>query len=88
MPPVRIYDAVSPQYFDSLQAGYNAAIDGDLLQLRDGILIGSLTADRTVAVTIRGGYDATYSAGSLFTFLQGVMLLQQGTVKVENVILR
>lgn len=88
MPPVRIFDPVTPRYFTTLQAAYNAASDGDLLQLRDGVLVGDFTASSAIAVTIRGGYDATYSQNSLETELQGAVLLQQGTVKMNSLKLR
>jgi hypothetical protein len=92
MPPVRIFDAVTPRYFDTLQAAYNAAADGDVIQLRDGTLVGDLLADRPVSVTVKGGFDATYSDNSLDTKLQGIVTLrqgevtlQQGTVRMERV---
>jgi len=84
-PPVRILDAVTPRYFDTLQAAYNAAADGDVIQLRDGTLVGDLLANLPVSVTVKGGFDATYSDNSLDTKLQGVVTLQQGTVRVEKV---
>jgi titin len=87
-PPVRIYDAAAPRYFDTLQAAYNAAAEGDIIQLRDGILIGDFTANRAIAVTISGGYDAVYSGSSLDTKLQGIVLLQLGTVRMEKVMVR
>jgi hypothetical protein len=85
MPPVRIFDAVTPRYFDSLQTAYNAAAVGDVIQLRDGTLVGDLLASRPVSVIIRGGFDATYSGNDPDTKLQGRVTLQQGTVKMEKV---
>jgi titin len=85
MPPVRIYDAVSPRYFDTLQAAYNAASTGDVIQLRDGSLPGDLLADRAVIISVKGGFDATYSANSLDTLLQGIVRVQQGSVRMERI---
>lgn len=87
-PPVRIFNAVTPLPFDSLQAAYNAANDGDLVQLREGALIGDLTADRPISISIVGGYDAAYTQVSLDTQLQGILTLKQGTVRIQNVKLK
>lgn len=84
----RIFDAVAPQEFDSLQAAYDAAKDGDLLQLRSGLLVGNVVADRPVAVTVRGGYDAAYGSATQDTQLQGTLKIRQGTVRLENVMLK
>jgi hypothetical protein len=85
MPPARIFDTVAPRYFTTLQAAYNAASDGDVIQLRDGTLVGGFLADRFIRVTIKGGYNASYLTGNQDSRLQGVVLLRQGTVRMEKV---
>jgi hypothetical protein len=85
MPPVRIFDAEAPRYFETLQAAYDAAADGEVIQLRDGSIVGNLVADRPVSVTVKGGFDATYSGNVLDTQLLGRVTLQQGTVRIERV---
>jgi len=83
--PVRIFDAVLPRYFDTLQEAYAAAGDGEIIQVTDGILAGGLVANRSVGVSIIGGYDASYSANTLDTLLQGVVRVQQGSVRMEKI---
>jgi hypothetical protein len=85
MPPVRIFDTVAPRYFETLQAAYDAATDGDAIQLHSGMLVGDLLANSPVSVTVKGGYDASYSGNDLDTQLQGRVTLQQGTVRMEKV---
>ncbi len=83
--PVRIFDAVLPRYFDTLQEAYTAVGDGETIQVTDRILAGGLVANRPVGVSIVGGYDAGYSANTLDTMLQGVVRIQQGSVRMEKV---
>lgn len=85
MPPVRIFDAIAPRYFSTLQSAYNAAFSGDFIQLRDGILVGDLVANRPVDIVVSGGFAAGYSTNSLSTKLQGSVLLRQGMVRMEKI---
>lgn len=83
---VRIARA-TPLYFSSLQAAYNAAISGDLIQSQAIHFTENLTINRNINVTFDGGYDAgfttnignkTYIKGQLTTTTSG------GTVTFKN----
>jgi titin len=83
--PVRIFDLVLPRYFDTLQEAYTVANDGEIIQLTDGIRAGGLVANRSVGVHIVGGFDASYSANTRDTVLQGIVRVQQGSVRMEKI---
>jgi hypothetical protein len=48
----------------------------------------ALSANRPIGITLKGGYDASFSSNILETVLQGTVLLQQGTVVMERIKLR
>jgi hypothetical protein len=74
--------------YATLQDAYNAAKSGDVIMLREGAQGGSLTADRGIDISIRGGYDAAYASNVSRTSLQGQISLQRGSVRMERLTLR
>jgi len=75
--------------YATLQDAYNAANTGDVIKLMEGTQGGGLKADRSIAVTIKGGYDAAFTPANITqTTLLGGMLLQQGTIRMERLNLR
>lgn len=81
--PVRLARA-TPVYYSSLQAAYNAAADGDVIQAQNHLLQESLNANRNISVTIDGGYDCTYGSNPDSTILMGSATLSSGTVTMKN----
>jgi hypothetical protein len=78
--------APAPQ--PTLQDAYDAAAASEVIQLKEGTLIGSLVAKRPVDVTVKGGYDAAYTSNTTDTTIQGTVLLRAGTLRMEKVNLR
>jgi hypothetical protein len=62
LPPVR--NARTGATYASLQAAYNAAVDGDTIQAQAVDISGNLTVDRDISITLWGGYTCDYSAYS------------------------
>ena len=87
LPPVRL-NRTTPLYYSTLQEAYNAAISGDVIQLKEGTLAGSLNTSRAIAVSLKGGYNASYSAVSSSTLLQGTVTLGLGSVVLDRVNIR
>lgn len=81
-PPVRISDS-----FDTLQEAYNAAAEGDTIQIQSLILSENpeLTINKTV--TLEGGYDCDYISSTGNTTIYGTMTISGGTVTIGNFIL-
>jgi hypothetical protein len=86
-PPVRI-DGTLPIAYQTVQAAYDAAQNNAVIQMREGTLNGTFTADRSVKVTVRGGYNETYTSTTAMTVMGSPLLLQGGEVTVENVVVR
>jgi len=74
--------------YATLQAAYNAALTGAVIQMKEGVLTGSLIAGSAKAVTVKGGYSADYSVVSSETVLDGQILLRSGSVKMQKVKLK
>ncbi|HDH13468.1 MAG TPA: choice-of-anchor D domain-containing protein [Nitrospirae bacterium] len=81
--PVRIEGAI-PVYYSTLQAAYNAAVDGDIIQSRDITFTEDLNINRSISVTFKGGYDCDYTTITGLTTLNGTLTISDGTVTFEN----
>jgi hypothetical protein len=80
---VRIAGA-TPVYYQSLQAAYDAAQNGDTIQSRAGTMVENLAVNRSVTVTMEGGYDCEYTAKTGKTILAGNMDVTGGTIAVGD----
>ncbi|OGU12053.1 MAG: hypothetical protein A2075_18620 [Geobacteraceae bacterium GWC2_58_44] len=87
LPRARIA-GTTPAYYFTLQAAYNAATDGAVIQLLEGSFTETLTANRPIRVTVKGGYKAGYGAVSSETVLQRQIVLRAGTVRMEKVFVK
>jgi hypothetical protein len=88
-PPVRIV-RTTPVYFSTLQEAYDAAVDGDLVQVKGIVLTGNLNISRNISVTIEGGYTDDYgSSTGGSTSLRGLLQIRSwgGTLTIKNFIL-
>jgi hypothetical protein len=82
VPPVRI--GTTP--YQDLQTAYGEAQDNAVIEMLAGILPGSLDASRPIDITIKGGFDTTYTTNSGITVIQGVgFTLWNGSITVEQV---
>ena len=85
--PVRIAGA-SPTYYSTLQAAYDAAVNGNTIESQAIRFIGNLSANRNISITLEGGYDCIYTGNNLSeTLLKGMITTGSGTVTIENFIL-
>jgi hypothetical protein len=74
--------------YPTLQDAYDHADNGAVIQMKEGVCSGSLTADRAVVVTVKGGYDAGYGSAAGETVIDGKILLRGAAVRCERVKLR
>jgi hypothetical protein len=78
---------VGGAYYSSLQAAYNAATNGSVIQTRAGTLIENVSINRNISVTLQGGYDCAYTTNSgNVTSLRGQMrtFAGGGTITITN----
>jgi hypothetical protein len=82
--PVRIPAAV-PAYFESIQEGYQAAMDGDTLEMLGRMFYEDLMFDLGIAVFLRSGYRCDYSPNAKgVTTARGRMTIAGGCVVLER----
>ena len=58
-------------YFSTLQAAYNTAANGDIIQMKVTTINQALNFNRDINVTFTGGYNSDYSSITGLTTLQG-----------------
>ena len=75
-------------YYDAIGIGYSAVADGGMLQMQASGFTENLGFNRGVAVTLKGGYNCGFSANSGWTTLSGSMTVVDGSVAIENLIIK
>jgi hypothetical protein len=78
----------TPAYYDTLQAAYDAAVDGDTIQSQAVNLTGSLNINRPIAVILEGGYDDAYATRTGVTGLKGALNISSGSAAIRNMVLQ
>ncbi len=82
--PVMIAGA-TPRYYSSIQAAYNAAVNGDVIEIQAAVLTGDVNINRNISVTLRGGYDCNFSAYVQNTVINGVLILDGGSFIADGI---
>jgi hypothetical protein len=75
-------------YATMLDAYSAAASSGSVIMLKEGdpgSALGTLNANAEKSVTLRGGYNAAYTATSGSTVILGPLVMRSGTVIFDNV---
>lgn len=70
--------------YSTLQQAYDAAASGNVILLQEGTPGVTLTAGGNKTVTLQGGYNASYTAQPGMTFINGPLVIDQGTLIVDN----
>ncbi len=82
--PVRIARA-NPLYYSSIQSAYNAAADGDVIQIQGTNITGDVDVNRNISVTFEGGYDCNFSAYVQNTVISGMLILDGGSFIADGI---
>jgi PKD repeat protein len=85
--PVRITGTI-PSYYSTLQAAYDAAIDGDIIQSLGFDFAENLSINRNISIDLQGGYDCNYASAATNTTLKGMITTTSGTLTIKNFILQ
>ncbi|MBI5099170.1 MAG: S8 family serine peptidase [Nitrospirae bacterium] len=79
---------ITPAYFSSLQAAYNAAVEGETIQSQALNFTEDLNININKSVTVEGGYNCDYSTVIGMTRLTGLMTTSYGTITIGNLELK
>lgn len=83
--PLRIAGS-PPAYYASVAQAFAAADNNDVIQMQATLYGGPLTFENTgVSVTLKGGYNTTYSDNTGQTFVGSPFTFKQGTVIVDSI---
>ncbi len=89
--PIHVSGVAIPYYapYLSLQAAYDAASDGDIIQVIAVPFFENLFVDRDIFLTLECGYDGSFSSnfGDTKTTLIGDMTISEGTLTLENLVI-
>jgi len=82
-PPANIVG--SSTSYSLLQSAYDAAQDTDTIQSREWTFTEDFNVNRSISVTLEGGYDCLHSTNSGMTTIEGDMTVSDGTIlNIEN----
>jgi chitobiase/beta-hexosaminidase-like protein/fibronectin type III domain protein/NHL repeat-containing protein len=74
----------SPQVYGLLQAAYNNAVTGAVLQAKGMSFAENLTTGISKSLTLAGGFDSNFSNQNGYTVLQGVLTVGLGSLVVDH----
>ena len=76
---------INGKFYQNLQAAYNTAVSGDIIELSAAYATGTLNANLLKNVTISGGFDNTFTNATGFTVINSIVKLSNGTVTLKNI---
>ncbi len=87
IPPGNVRIAgTTPVYHATLSEAYQAAKNGDIIEIRAAVLAEDFIADRAVTVILSGGRDSLFNpVPGDFSSLQGTVSLRNGTVIMQDI---
>lgn len=74
------------QVYPSIQAAYDA-MGSETLQLQALTFTGGLLLDHDLRVALAGGYASDFTLNSLYSVIEGPLIISAGTVTVERLII-
>ncbi|MBT0663846.1 putative Ig domain-containing protein [Geobacter pelophilus] len=74
--------------YSSLQEAFNNVPNNGTIQAMATTFIENVVLNRLVAITLKGGYEPTYTSNGGVTVLQGTLTVQRGSLSIENVAIR
>jgi hypothetical protein len=88
-PPVLVNNT-QLSYFDTIQGVYDdpaKVADGDTVLLQEQVYGEDLLLNRDITVTLKGGYDCDYNEPPVSFSTIKSMIISNGTVVIENIVL-
>jgi YD repeat-containing protein len=76
-----------PVYYPTIQAAYDDAADGDVIQCKGESLTENINMNRNISVTLDGGYNWDFSGFAGSTTLYGSITVGDGIATIKNFIL-
>jgi hypothetical protein len=74
--------------YATVQDAYNAVSVSEVIQLLDNSVAGTLNANKNVAVALKGGYDTGYASNTGTTTLTAPLIVRQGSVVIDRIVIK
>jgi hypothetical protein len=74
--------------YSSIMDAYRDALSGEDFLIQALQFDGDLDFNRDIFITIMGGYDTNFESPTGFTTFYGTVTISNGTVIIENLIIR
>ena len=87
-PVQRIEGGTAVGSYPTLQAAFNAALSGDTIEAQATTFNENPVFSSGVPVTVKGGFDLSFSAQTGYSTVAGTVTVAAGTMAVENLIIR
>jgi hypothetical protein len=78
----------NPTSFLALHEAYSAASDGSRLKARNVPFTEDLNLERPVSVSLNGGLESDFATVNGYTYLQGILMVNSGSLVVDNLIIK
>jgi hypothetical protein len=85
---VRVVSGVDEYCYSSLPTAYSEAASGDLFEIKGITFTGDLDLNQLLSVIFAGGYDSGFTGQTGWTTIDGSLIISNGTVEVEYVIIQ
>lgn len=82
---VRLVNGVAYTGKATVQAAYNAAVDGSIIKARALDFSENLNFNRNISLLLKGGYDSLFDSTSGSTRILGNFTLTSGSLTVDNI---
>ncbi|MBI5100722.1 MAG: hypothetical protein HZB33_02615, partial [Nitrospirae bacterium] len=74
--------------YPTLQVAYDAMVEGDTIESPEVDFAETLSVNRNISVTLKGGYNCDFSNVVSTTSITGALVIDQGTLAVENIVIK
>jgi hypothetical protein len=75
-------------HYTTIQDAYDASVDADTIQVQTMDLTESLIFGSDISILFRGGYNPAFAVNSGMTKLNGSLTISDGTIVIENLIIK
>ena len=77
----------NPGTFANMQQALDTARDGDVVQAKNTTITGDITLGNSVNISLSGGWDSDFDTVTGVTALHGTLTLEQGSLKVADLVI-
>jgi hypothetical protein len=89
LPPVQLVDVSGGAYFNSITSAYAATTTSSETISAQAVASGeNLLFDKPVAVQLKGGFDGSFANNANSFTIIGTLIIKNGRLTVENIILK